>query len=367
MHNLLYRLREEGVMGMKLMKFIFGFGIIIILAGCGSKAELSDYVEVNFSGYDTMGTASYYIDEDRLINETFDVSSTTILDLDFETIAEIESMLSAFTIELDQDKDLSNGQEVVVKLNVDNNKTDKLKTKDELKVTVTGLEEPKKLSDEEIEKHVVVNFNGVSGKGESMIDSTFSEDLSSLSFETAQDGQIKNGDDVVVALTESSRESLKSNGYVLTGKGQASFKAAGLDEVAAKPSAITNLEDIERLISEGINRQYQDSSWLYKYEIIKESTYYRQFNREGDSGSFWNSSPSNGTLVNVYTIKQYEQDGKLDDTFTAVYGFTDIILDENKKSNVAEINEYSDTYDNTYSLESVEKLLEGYGYEEWSQ
>lgn len=344
------------------MKMVLGFGVIMLLAACGSKAELSDYLEVDFSGYDTMGTATYEIDQDQLIMDTFEVSDN-IFDLDLETLNEIDAMLSAYSVELDKENDLSNGEQVVVKLTVDDSKTKKLKTKDEVKVTVSGLEEPKELSDEEIEKNVVVNFNGVSGKGTLMIDTTFSDDLRGLTFESSQDGEIKNGDTVVVSLTEGSRESLASLGYVLTGKGEAQFEASGLDVVAENPSEIANMEDIERFISEGINREYQDSSWgFYKYEIIKGNTYYRQFQRD-DEASSWGSSPSNGTLVNVYTIKKYDSDGKVEDTFTAIYGFTDIILDEDNMANVAEMNKYSDTYDSTYSLESVEKLLEGYGYQ----
>lgn len=343
------------------MKIVLVFGIIMFLAACGSKAELSDYVKVNFSGYDTMGTATYEIDQDKLIMDTFEVSDN-IFDLDFEKLNEIDDMLSAYSIELDKDKDLSNGEQVVVKLSVDDSKTDKLKTKSEIKVTVSGLEEPKELSDEEIEKHVVVNFNGVSGRGSLMIDTTFSDDLRGLTFESSQDGEITNGDTVVVSLTEDSRDSLATLGYVLTGKGEAKFEASGLDVVAEKPSDIANLDDVERFISEGINREYQD--WgFYKYEIIEGNTYYRQFYKEEESTSFWGNSSSDGTLVNIYTIEEYGSEGELVDTYTVVYGFTDIILDENNKVNVTELREYSNKYDDTYSLESVEKLLEGYGYQ----
>ncbi|WP_051359434.1 hypothetical protein [Paucisalibacillus globulus] len=345
------------------MKIVLALGAFVMLVACGSKADLSDYVEVNFEGYDTMGKAYYEIDEDRLVSDVFEVSED-LSNLDWETMNEIDKMLSAYSVELEKDTDLSNGDEIVAKLKVNDEKTDKLKTTDELKFTVSGLEEPKQLSNEEIEQNVVVNFIGVSGKGTIMIDTTFSDDLSSLTFESAQDGEIKNGDTIVVNLTESSRESLAGLGYVLTGEGEAKFIASGLDVVAEKASDIENLKDIERFISEGINREYEDSSWgFYKYEIIKENTYYRQFERDGESGSMWGSTPSNGTLVTMYTIKKYGSEGNLEDNFIALYGYTDIILNDENQANLVEINDYTDTYDNTYSLESVEKLMEGYGYQ----
>ena len=339
-------------------------GIIFILTGCGSKAELTDYIEVNFDGYDTMGNASYSVNEDKLINDVFEISDD-YLNLNMETLAEIDKMLSSFTITLDKESDLSNGDEIVVHIKLDKDKAEKIKSKDEMKVKVSGLEEPGKLSDEEIDKNVVVNFSGVSGRGEIQIDTTIDGDLTSLGLESKQDGEIKNGDMVEVALDEDSKNSLASLGYILTGKGSAKFEATGLAEVAEKPEDIANLEDIERLISEGINRQYADSSFgYYKYEIKKENTYYRQYVRDNDSSNWSSSAPSNGTLVNIYTIKEYDMDGALNDTFTAVFGYTDIILDENNQANVTEINEYFDTYDKTYSLESVKKLMEGYGYQQ---
>lgn len=117
------------------------------------------------------------------------------------------------------------------------------------------------------------------------------------------------------------------------------------------------------MIIEGINREYRDSPYgHYKYEIVKGNTYYRQFERDGDSG-WGTASPSNGMLVNLYTIKKYGSDGKLQWEETTIYGFKDIILDENGQANVAQISEYTDNYDGTYSLESVEKMMKGYGYE----
>lgn len=347
-----------------LSLFALSFGIIFILTGCGSKAELTDYIEINFDGYDTMGNASYSVNEDKLINDVFEVSDD-FSNLNMETMKEIDKMLSSYDITLDKDKNLSNGDEVVVHIKLDKEKAEKIKSKDEMKVKVSGLDEPRKLSDEEIDKNVVVNFSGVSGRGEIQIDTTFDEDLSGLEFEAKQDGNIKNGDMVEVALDEDSRSSLSTLGYILTGNGSAKFKASGLAEVAEKPEDIANLKDIERLISEGINRQYEDSSWgYYKYEIKKENTYYRQYVRDNDSSNWSNSAPSNGTLVNLYTIKEYDSEGALNDTLTAIFGYTNIILDKNNEVNITEINEYFDTYDNSYSLASVKKLMEGYGYQE---
>lgn len=348
-----------------LMRIFLLLGTIVFLTGCNSKAELSDYLEVNFYGYDTMGTASYSIDEERLIRDIFEVSELNIFNLDPKMITEIEDMMSSFVIEMDNESDLSNGDTITVNLKVDNEKSKKIKTKESLKYTVAGLEEPNKLSDEEIEKRIVVNFTGVSGRGHIQIDSTFEGNLEYLSFDSEQEGEIKNGDTVTVKLTDDAKDLLTTHGYILTGKGSADFVASNLKNVAEKPADIENIVDIERLISEGINREYQDSQFgLHKYEIIKEHSFYRQFERDGEEPSDWFSgTPSNGTLVNVYSIKKYDSQGALWDKFTSIYGYTDIFLDENNKASLVDINSYLYNYDDTYSLESIIKLMEGYDYQ----
>lgn len=341
---------------------ILFFGLIFLTA-CGSKVDLSDYVNVEFSGYDTIGTATYFVDEEQLIKDAFGITWEEYWELDDDKMEEVDDFLMSYSVELDQDMDLTNGDEVTARLSVDDEATNKLKTKDEVTFIVSGLDEPTELSDEEIERNVIVNFNGVSGRGTIQIDTTFDGDLYDLWVESDQDGEIANGDIVTVSLTEDSRESLAYLGYALSGDGAVEFEASGLEVVAETVSEIENLADIERMISEGINRRYQDSGWgWYTYEIIEGKTYYRQFAR--DSDDYWDDSSNHGTLITLYTINEYDSDDSLDDTFTSIFGYNNIILDQDGKANVTQISEYTDEYDNTYSLESVEKMMEGYGYVE---
>ncbi|GAA4072397.1 hypothetical protein [Amphibacillus indicireducens] len=323
---------------------------------------MSDYIEVHFSGYDTLGTAYYSVDDNRLIEDAFGVTDEDYWDLDAEQMEAINDMVMAYSIELAQDSDLSNGDEVTVRISIDEEKTNKLKSKDEVTFTVTGLEEPAELSDEEIERNVIVNFNGVSGRGRIQIDTTFDGDLYDLWVEAEQDGEIANGDMVRVSLSEESRNNLAYIGYALSGDGAVEFEASGLDVVPETVLEIANLEDVERMISEGINRQYQNSTWnRNSYDFTEGKTYYRQFARDTDD---WGSSSDHGSLISLYTINEYDRDEELVDTFTALYGFNNIIIDDNGNTNVTQINQYFDSYDNTYSLVSVEKLMEGYGYVE---
>lgn len=338
------------------------FGLVFLTA-CGSKVDLSDYIEVHFIGYDTLGTAYYTVDDSRLVEDAFGVTEEDYWDLESEKMDAISDMMMAYSIDLAQDSDLSNGDEVTVRISIDEEKTNKLKSKDEVTFTVSGLEEPAELSDEEIERNVIVNFNGVSGRGSIQIDTTFDGDLYDLYVVAEQDGEIANGDMVRVSLSEESRNSLAYKGYALSGDGAVEFEASGLDVVPENAYEIANLEDIERMISEGVNRKYQGSDWgYYSYKIVEGKTYYRQFDR--DSDDYWGDSSNHGSLITLYTINKYDSDDELDDTFTALYGYRNIILDQDGKTNITQIDEYHDTYDRTYSLESVEKLMEGFGYVE---
>mgnify|MGYP000851227259 CR=1 FL=1 len=345
-----------------IKRFTILFIGLLLLTACGSKVELSDYIEVEFYGYDSIGTASYSVDDTKLIKDAFGVTDEDYWDLEYEQMEAISNMMMSFTVDLSKDTELSNGDEIIVRLSVDKEMTNKLKAKDEIKVTVSGLEEPTMISDEELERNIIVNFNGVSGRGYIQIDTTFDGDLYNLTVEPDRDGDIANGDLVTVSVSEYDRENLAHMGYALSGDGAVEFEASGLEVVPETVLEIANLEDVERMIGEGINRQYQDSDWgSYSYDITKGKTYYRQFDRDTDD---WYDSSNHGSLITLYTIKEYDRNDELVDTFTAIYGFNNIIIDDSGKTNVTQINEYHDTYDHTYSLESVEKLMEGYGYVE---
>lgn len=345
-----------------MKRFAILFIGLIFLTACGSKVELSDYIEVEFSGYDSIGTAHYTIDNNQMVQDAFGVTEEDYWDLSYEETQEIDNFMMSFMVELSQVSELSNGDEITVYFSVDEEMTNKLKAKDEITVTVSGLEEPTELSDEEIDRNVIVNFNGLSGRGHIQIDTTFDGDLYDLRVESDQDGQIANGDIVTVSLTEESRDSLAYLGYALSGDGAVEFEASGLDIVPESVDEIENLSDIERMIGEGVNRRYQDSNWgRYTYEIIEGNTYYRQF--EPESEGEWGASNTHGRLITLYTVNQFDSDDELMSTVTAIQGFSNIILDENGHTNVAQIVEYQNNYDHTYSLESVEKLMEGYGFD----
>src|SRR5699024_1283500 len=141
-------------------------------SACGSKEDMMEYLDVSFYGIDSKGNASYYLEENRLIGSVLNLGEEVHDFPDEETRKEAEEILGAYTIEIEPQENLSNGDEVQVTIVVDKDKTKKLKG-GEKKFTVEGLEAPEILTTEEAEKKLVLNFNGVNGRGVAQIDNVF--------------------------------------------------------------------------------------------------------------------------------------------------------------------------------------------------
>lgn len=359
----------------KLVFVIASFMSLILFSSCGSTEDLSDYVEVTFSGVDTMGVANYAVNEEKLFKEIFDYDEETDF-VDEETEREMDNLRDAYKIKLDKDEKLSNGDKIKVNISVNEEKTDKIKGGDK-EVVVADLEEPKALTSEDVEKNLVLNFNGASGKGLSQIDNSFKESpLSELEFEIESDGELKNGDQAKVVLNEDAESVLNDHGYILEEDFNPTFEVKNLYVVAEKATDIKNLKDIKRMIEEEVKREYKsfdpDEIWGYKYKINQEKLMYRQFSEDTDNEDFsdwemgnYSSGDNHGNLIGIYSVKKISgDDNELMDEFTAIIGFSDIKLDNDKKANVSEIEKISDKKDETYSLESVIQLYEGEGYTE---
>ncbi|MEO2652455.1 hypothetical protein ABHA40_13865, partial [Enterococcus mundtii] len=109
---------------MKKIFLLCFIGISILLVGCSSAKDLSSYIDVSFTGMDSMGSASYQIDNTKLIKDIYDYDDEIDF-LDEKKQEEIDAMLKSFKIKLDKTEDLSNGDKVKVTISVDENQTKK--------------------------------------------------------------------------------------------------------------------------------------------------------------------------------------------------------------------------------------------------
>src|SRR5699024_10809697 len=84
---------------------------LIFLTACGSKVDLSDYVEVQFDGYDTIGTASYFVDDSQLIQDSFGITMEEYWEMEHDKLEEINNLVASYSVVLSDVDGLSNGDE----------------------------------------------------------------------------------------------------------------------------------------------------------------------------------------------------------------------------------------------------------------
>lgn len=335
----------------------------IVLAGCNNTEELVDYAEMSFSGMDGYGEAMYDLDYDSLYSKLTEEEN-------FEAEEELMHSGDAIELSVDQGNDLSNDD--VVNLSIDV-KSDDMKyfVGGEKEFTVEGLEEPTEVTTEEVEKGIVVNFLGASGQGKAQIDNTLSSPLNSVEFSIENDGTLKNGDKPEIILADDSDQHLHNEGYILEDNFNPTVEVKGLDVVAEKAEDIKNLKDIKRMIDEEVNRQYNnsdDSFSFVTYETEKQDLMYRQFKEldsDDESDNYYNNDKnSNGSLIGIYSVKEFSDEEKndLEKEYTAIVGFTNIIINEDNETNVSKMEDFKEVKDDTYSLESIIQLYEGNGY-----
>src|SRR5699024_7626450 len=130
---------------------------------CNSAKDTTEYIDVSFSGMDTSRRARNGVDKVKLIVEVLDLDEDAQDFPDADTAAEAEEIASAYDVTLDEEEDLSNGDTVTVSVDVDEEKTKKIKG-GEKEFTVENLDEPEELTSDDVEENLVFNFNGVSGR-----------------------------------------------------------------------------------------------------------------------------------------------------------------------------------------------------------
>ncbi len=189
---------------MKKKGFIFLMvSMMFLLAGCAEEIDLNEYVDVKFEGVSGSGTARYEIDYVDLISdhdEFFGFDDDDLLDGDGEEF--LEDMEDAIEGDLSEDKNLTNGDEVIFTWDLSAKKIeDKYKVKfvySDITETVKGLME---LEPVDAFEGIEVTFDGPSGYA------TANFNLNNRKYDVFtyifSDGtNLKNGDVVTITVAE---------------------------------------------------------------------------------------------------------------------------------------------------------------------
>lgn len=351
---------------------------MLFLAACGHQADVTDYVKVSFSGMDGAGRAEFSVAEDKMFEDIFDMDSDSF---DKDTLKEMMQISDAYKTKMDKEKNLSNGDRVKVTVSVDEDTTDKLNGGEKV-FTVKDLEEPKKLTSQDVEDKLDVEFAGANGRGEAItINNRFDSGLSAINFKVENNGKLKNGEDAKIILeNDDVKDHLLRYGYVLADDFQPTVKVEGLYNIAEKATDIANLKEIKKMIEKDAKKQY-DEGVFARYKIKQEKLVYRQFGKDpasdeddddnSDSIGTNDASDRDGNLVGIYSVTKTEKvadgEGEITDevtNFIAIKGYSDIRLDDNNKADLSNMDELFGHYEPKYSLKSTIKKFETEGYSE---
>ncbi len=211
--------------------------IVVVLLMQPKKINLEDYVVVEFSGYDSTGTASAYVNTTELSTKLAESMGQDSYSM--EMLTAIPTCLSTIQISLDQDSGLSNGDSVTAEITYDNDAIKQYKirfTGDSVTETVEGLGE---LTEIDPFADLQVSFTGLSPDGE--VEYEYTGDttyLSTSSFDCDKRSGLRNGDVVTISLPYYDEESAVSSGYRLTSTSQ-EYTVEGLEGYAEDYSDLT--------------------------------------------------------------------------------------------------------------------------------
>lgn len=371
---------------MKRLLFVYAVVGLLLTACGGSKmaeVDILDYVEVEFEGVDSVGTASYDVNVNSIIKDILKIDSKKEIEARLEDFSEEDR--EKFIIFLDSDnkmditfsesENLSNGDEVELTVKVIEGEG--FIKGGQKKFTVENLEEVKVLTSEEVEKFVVVDFLGANGKGFVSIKNLFKDNLANLTFEVENDGELTNGDKVELKIAGEEEENdggkkLIDLGYKLEENFKVEKEVKNLPEYASSAKDIKNYKAINRMLDERAKEAFDDSN----HSFTKCLTFYRQFDdqvelKENLRGDVFAGIGKHGKLISLYEVTEYiwpdekTKDNMRDKKFK-VMGYSNLQVDKDNKVDVSKIKKIGGKYTSEsfeMSEESLKQIFEADGYE----
>lgn len=252
---------------MRKFKGVLLLGIVMIvtfgLTGCGSTTvDLNKYITIEVDGYNSMGNASYYFDEDAFYDDLSDKitygSKEKNEEIELEMLfyeSAAEAMLD-FCVDqnLNQATELSNGDEVTLTWDCEDEVASeyfkcKLKYSD-ISYTVSNLEEVGYFNPFE---YIEVSFSGTAPDGQvNIIKNENIEEMKSISFTTDKTYELSNGDNITITVNPINTNSFVEQFGTVLEKTEMSYVVEGL------PYYVTDINDIPSELMEKMIKQGED-------------------------------------------------------------------------------------------------------------
>ena len=231
-----------------------------VLTGCSSKIDSSEYLSTPvFSGCNGYGTASIAFDEEALIVQAIGEEPAAMTDAFWEWVALYDEYSSNISCEYNKEN-LSNGDTVVVKINVTGTAAEKIKSA-EMEYKVEGLPDVEHV---DVFNSVDIQFSGISGEATAEISLTDSSDiLDACKFNVEPNYSLKNGDVVTVTITNT--DDLLDKFSSLPKENSKTFTVSGLEYYAtAEDIPVDVVKQIGvQLVTEQQKENDEDPNFTY--------------------------------------------------------------------------------------------------------
>ena len=205
--------------------------MMFLLAGCAEKINLNEYLEVEYEGINEYATATYEIDYVDLISDYDEIFGFDEDDLEDEDGEEfLEDMEDAIDGELNEDKNLKNGDELTFTWELSAKKIeDKYKVKFEYTDVTMTVEDLDELKAVDAFEGVEVTFDGPSGYATATFNAR-NQKYGMFLYSFSGGENLKNGDTVTVTLLDGYMEDCIEEG-IMPKETVKTYKVEGLKEL----------------------------------------------------------------------------------------------------------------------------------------
>ena len=366
-------------------KFIIGIvALVAVVAGIffgykkfhREKVNIEKYVKIKCEGYDGNGNASYDFDYKAFAKDlvkALGLSSSKdldeLLDKDEKKYDDLSECLSDMyaNMKFDKDSNLSNGDEIVLSIEYDNDLIDKYGIKftgSEVKYKVKGLDKIKEVDPFE---DVEVTFSGVSPNVSATVKNNSTEEaLQYVYFNVDKSYDLKEGDEITVSIDADDDTYAQNYGVKFTQK-EKTFKVENVDKY------ISSTDDIDETFLSEMCKQTEDviNSYLAEHnddfapkEAIKYEGYYFLNSKNENTYDYHNKM----YVVYSATIHNKKNDGKKkkdpdydEKAFADTKVYFPVALTNLMK--YADGSSYVDyTYVDKYALKGETELTAGWSY-----
>lgn len=335
------------------------------------KIDITKYIKIQCEGYDGNGRATYDLDSDKFGKAILkgmgksEKDMDKLLSKDEDKYEDLEKCIKDMDIDFDKDEDLSNGDEIKLKIKYNNDLISKYGIKftgSEIKYKVKDLDEIKEIDPFE---NVTVTFSGTSPNCSATVKNDSKEDvLQYVYFKLDKSYGLQEGDEVTVSIDENEDYYIKQYGVKFTSTSK-KFKVENVDKYVTSSDEIDAafLGEMQKQVEDVINSYFaKNSEYIGVNGALNYEGYYLLTAKNNDTWDYHNKI----YIIYSATVHNKANDGKKrkDDDYdkdafkdTKVY-FPVLLTNMMKYADGSLYVDYS--YVNEYSLDGSTDLNFGW-------